>query len=708
MKKQIFILIIVCLSLIFIWFHKGLIFGGGEEGIPFYNLDTTMTLYSSSWKDTGTGFPGGDEINRLPFFVVLKFFYDRGIPGYVDQAILFFVLMIVGVLSMYFLLSETVGKDLKNKYPILPFAGAFFYLLNPFSMIQVWGRGLYMQFFPFAYIPLFLLLFILGLKKKSFKYIFFISLANFLFAGTYGNLSYVTSSWLVVFIYSFWHFWENKGKKERIFTVIFFVFTLLGWFVTNAWWLLPYFHTASDLVAALGQLEQNLGSLMGVSRALPPLGVLRLLHNGFLYDAQIYGPIYSNFVFVLISFVPLFLVVFSISKFRKLRSFKFYATLLIITLFMSFGTNPPLGWLYKFLFTHISFMQIYRSPYEKIGIDLMVVYSAFFALGISVVADRLKRVVRNEKVVIFVILFLVSGVYCWPMWKGIFAGGVKITTWVKVPDYYKEANGWLNSQGGEFRVLHMPINPGDGVRLEWEYPFQGSDPSEFIFTKSSIGKNVSYNKIYYNVLLERFGKLFKGAYGPDPDITNSKFRQKEFSSELAELGVKYIILHHDENVVVSSMKTVEDTQADLSKDKEIKKVKTFGNLDIYQVNIPKNVSLVYSPDADTSFLKVSPDLYKVDVKNAKEETRIYLLNLFSSNWELIKEGEVINTHDRVFSYANSWSVKGNGNYSFVLQYKPQSYVNTGMKITAAYLLLFAVLMEGKMLMGRLDLFRNKI
>ncbi|HEX7042063.1 MAG TPA: hypothetical protein VF189_02345 [Patescibacteria group bacterium] len=707
MRKQILLLIIICLSLIFIWFHKGLIFAGGEEEIPFYNLDTTMNLYSSSWKDTGTGFPGGDEINRVPFFISLKFLYDRGIPGYIDQAVLFFTLMMVGVISVYLLIYESVGRELKDKYPYLPFSGAVFYLLNPFSMIQVWGRGLYMQFFPFAYIPLFLWLFILGVKKKSFKYIFFISLANFLLAGTYGNLSYVTSSWLIVFMYSFWYFWDHKNKADRIFVVVFFILSLLGWFITNIWWILPYLNTTSDLAAALGQLEQNLGSLIGVSRALPISGVLRLLHNGFLYKAEIYGPIYSNFLFVLISFIPLFLLVISVPEFKKLKSFKFYITLLIFTLFMSFGANPPLGWLYKWFFTHISFMQIYRSPYEKIGIDLMLAYSVFFSLGISMVAKKLKGLAGGEKKVVFVILFLVSGVYCWPMWKGIFAGGVKITTWVKVPDYYREADDWFNAQPGDFRILHMPINPGDGVRLEWEYPFQGSDPSEYLFTKSSLAKNVTYNKIYYNILLERFGKLFKGAYGPDPDISKSDFKQESFIKELSELAIKYIVLHHDENTMISSMKTVDETINDLNKEKGIKKLKTIGKLDIYSVDIPQNISLVYSPDTLTSFIKLSPDHYKIDVKDAKGLTNIYFLNLFNSNWELFKDGSVVDTHGRIYSYANSWKVTGRGDYSLELKYKPQNYVNLGMKISVVYLLIFALFVEGREIMGKLHLFKKQ-
>src|SRR3990167_9425350 len=117
--KQIFLLIFLCLTLTLIWFHKGLIFAGGEDGIPFYNLEKTVEYYGSVWHETGTGFPAVNTA-RIPIFSFLKIFYQLGIPGFVLQAFLFFLLMSVGTISVYFLIPKInkirkSGKRAKGK-----------------------------------------------------------------------------------------------------------------------------------------------------------------------------------------------------------------------------------------------------------------------------------------------------------------------------------------------------------------------------------------------------------------------------------------------------------------------------------------------------------------------------------------------------------------------------------------------------------------
>ncbi|MCH7730824.1 DUF3367 domain-containing protein [Patescibacteria group bacterium] len=379
--------------------------------------------------------------------------------------------------------------------------------------------------------------------------------------------------------------------------------------------------------------------------------------------------------------------------------FKFYLSLFLISLFVVLGSNPPLGFAFEWIFTTLPPLQVFRNPYEKMGLIFLLAYTPFFSIGCikaSLVIDKIVKkkfssLLISSFLIMALILILVSGVYVWPMWKGIFAGGVKMNVWVRVPSYYKQANDWLNRQEGEFRLIHFPLNAGDGIKYTWENSYQGTDPSEFLFSKHSIAKNVAFNKPYYNVLLERFGKLAKNAYGPDPDITNSEFRSEEFYQELEKLNVKYIILHFDVDTQLLRLDPADKMADYLSKQKNIKKVQSFGQLEIYEVKRSSKINLILSEDAETNYARINPATYEVIVNNIDNRpVKLNFLDLFDPSWEASINGETVKEHTKVFSYANSWIIdESDEEYKVVIKYKPQDYFKSGLKISLITLSLMA-------------------
>src|SRR3989338_2263220 len=226
--RDLLILVLLCLLIVFLWFQKGLIFAGGEEGIPFYNLNQTVQLISYSWQDTSAGYTNQLVINRMPYFSFLSIFTSFGFPNFFVQALHFLIIMITGTISLYFLIRVTIYDELESKenfyFKLMPLVAAIFYLLNPFSMTQIWGRGLYMQFFPFALFPLFLILFILGIKKRNFLYGTIALVSSVILSAAFDNISYALSLWFVIFLYAFFYLIKHFNKKEIIFTVAFFTF----------------------------------------------------------------------------------------------------------------------------------------------------------------------------------------------------------------------------------------------------------------------------------------------------------------------------------------------------------------------------------------------------------------------------------------------------------------------------------------------------
>ncbi|MEK7616872.1 MAG: alpha-(1-_3)-arabinofuranosyltransferase family protein [Patescibacteria group bacterium] len=700
MFRDLLILIFIILTIVFLWFSKGLIFAGGEEGIPFYDLDKTMQFVSYAWQDISGGLPTQLNLNRIPYFSFLKIFYLIGLPGFLVQALHFFIIMSAGTIAIYFLLRETVGKELSSKennlFKLVPLIGAIFYLLNPFSMTQIWGRGLYLQFFPFALFPFVLLMFILGLKNKNLIFGLLGLLASVFFAGSFGNPSYIFSFWIIIFICLIFYIIKNPDKKNIFFSVIYFLFMLAGWVLSHMWWIYPFIKISSNQFSqALNNTEVNVGTLTGISKDYQLHSLLRLIHEGYFYRDQKFGVSYSSLPFILISWIIPLAALFSYKTFKKLKVFLFFSILFLFSLFICLGANKPTGWLFVPIFKTFPIFQAFRNPFEKFGIVLTIAYAPFFAIGVAVISKKMGRVFKNtvsSYTILLVLIFLVCGVFLWPIWTGQFtAGGIKISPWVQVPNYYTDLNHWLNEQQDDGRIIHFPINPGDGLRYSgWEHPYQGIEPGEYIFDRPSIGKNGQSLKLYYNVLLQRFNKFQPLVYGPDPDITHSEFRSEHLYEELAKLNVRYIILHKDVDPEVGLLGSFEPVEKYLETQKNIKKINSFGKLDIYKVEISSDIHLIYSPQAKVQYTRINPTLYIADIAS-EEPFDLYFLENFDPNWQVNIDGLEIKEHNKLFSYANSWKINKIGNFFVEIKYKPQDYVNWGMRISKGAVLLLSLI-----------------
>ncbi|OGM76866.1 hypothetical protein A2210_00560 [Candidatus Woesebacteria bacterium RIFOXYA1_FULL_40_18] len=674
---SIIILSILPLILVLIWFRNGLLFAGGEEGMSFYNLSKNLSLISYPWYDANGGYAMSILLPRVPFYSFLELFYKFGLEGYVLQALVFYLLMVTGSLSVYYLIKEIITPKLPTEaQKIIPFISAVFYLFNPYSLTQVWGRGLLAQMFSFALLPLFLLLVILGFKKRKFFYALLAVFASFILSPTFVLITQIIVIWTPVSIYFVYSFIISKDKESRVFIFQYSIFLIVIWTFTHAWWLIPTFKIAGQYFSPVSNnLQENIGTLLGVSPYFTLSYVIRLTQKFIIFTANTYGEIYSTFFFQAISWLVPITAVFSIAYLRKIKILMFFLILFLLGLFVSLGSNPPLGYFFVLVFKRFSFLQAFRNPYEKFGIVLMLAYTPFFALGLYRLNELTKK--RFSNIILYLIIFLVCGVFVWPLWKGQFSGK---NAWTKVPGYYKEADIWLSANAGDGRLIQVPLIGGDGVIYNWEHPYQGIEPGEFLFTPSSIGRNVVVNKIYYNVLLQRFGNFAPYSFGPDPDISKSEFKSKELWQELAKLNVRYIVFHNDlYDSVIGEKKTKEDFRRYLSSQRNIKKVKTFGELDIYEVAFSDEIRHIYSPQVKTEYLKINPTLYEVKMLEEKSAD-LHFLELFDPNWIAYQEDGTVLEHNKVFSYANSWEIKDSSSKIFI-KYKPQDYVNLGTKIS---------------------------
>lgn len=685
---QVSSIVFLVIIIIFLWFRRGLIFAGGEEGIFFYNLVKHQELISHTWYDVGTGAPVIAFLARVPYFSILSFLNKNGFQTVILQAATFFILMITGTVSVFYLVKEAlVAKLKKEEKTLIPFIAGVFYLLNPYSMSQVWGRGLYPQFFSFALTPLFLLLFIKALKEKKFAYLIIANIASFYLASAFTLITQVVVLWVPVFVYFVFHMFTQKNKKETFHAIFYFSFLLVTWFFVHAWWLSPNYIGVKEIYSsALANEKENLGTLLGVSPHFSISYVIRLMQKYQFHIAKTYGEIYSTAVFKIISWLIPIIALFSISYFKKIKTLKFFLGLFFLGLFVVLGANKPFGKIFVWFFSNFPLFQAFRNPYEKFGLVFLLACTPFFALGLVHFSKTLSR--RFSNLVLLGALVVTCGIFVWPIWTGDFAGK---SAWVKVPDYYRQADNWLAAQGGEFRIIQMPLITGDGIRYNWEFPYKGIESGDYLFSRLSIGRNISINKKYYNVLLQRLGGFRENKYGPDPDLSKSDFASEKFYQELAKLGVSYIVLHKDVDYKLSGSPSPGEAESYLENQEKIEKVKSFGELDIYKVDIDDEISLVYSPGQAIEYLKKSPTEYIVTVRGATEPFEIYFLNLYNDGWKAFVDGREIIDHYEVFSYANAWKVNREGNFEVLIKYIPQNAVDKGWRITRYSLLTILIL-----------------
>lgn len=487
-----YILLLSLTSLIIasIWFRDGNLFVGAEEGISFYNLEYEMKhAISTVWLENFLGMPYFSEISKWPLFSVLLFLNKLGVSSFFLQVLVFFMLVWGSFISVYFLLKQTLGDVYKLRF--VSFIGSMFYLCNPYTISQVWMRGLYTQFFAYLYYPVFLLLFVLMLKTRKLVYLFLILIISFFFSPAMGNPTYFVSLWTLAGVYFVYHlFFESAGNRKRGVSFALSAGLFFGWMLINSWWLFTMFIFAPSAYLTSGSgFDNSLESLIAVGSQNPFINVIRLYHELHFETLAVYGDFYKQPFNILISFITPITLLFAIF-YRNNKQIFFYGFLFIFGLIVCLGANPPFGNIFIFFFQKISLLQIFRNPYEKFGLVFLLSYTGLFALGFSALLKILGKKAKKSYLGL-IIPIVIMGYFCWPIWTG---SVINWGTQVNVPEYYKQVDNWIKEKNlSDERTFFTPYLSDLGSFYKWESgQYHGNDPMFQIFQDPVItqtGKN---------------------------------------------------------------------------------------------------------------------------------------------------------------------------------------------------------------------------
>ncbi|MBU1032030.1 YfhO family protein [Patescibacteria group bacterium] len=685
-KKYHLILIpLISLIIIFCWFYEGkLISNGSEEDLSIFHSEKSAQYYSTFWYPVGTGFKTPFHFVRYPTFFVLGILEQNDVPAFFRQALLLWVLMVAGIGGMYFFLKKCFRISTN-----LSLIGSMFYLLNVYSMTQVWKRFLYHGIFAWAYLPLFIFLWVKWIDSKKIIWLFIFLLTSLFFSYTFSQPAFIITIWSPAAVFILFRAWQLRSKVNEVVNIFLKAGVgLLLWCVVNIWWLYPMLTLGSTWNETTGQTWQSdLSSLHAVSKSFPVWEVLLLRQSWYLSSENDFGSFYQNPLVFLLSILVLYFVVRAIVKLKQYPYRGFVLILAFVALFISKGTSFPFGYTFFYLlFSNFNFTTAFRNSYEKFGIVWLFAYTILFTLGFSNFLSSLKP---NKRFfiaggILFLILILVL-----PFWSG---GVFPKKHRLNIPQYYNDANNYLNQRSNlsnPNRVFHIPFL----VELErsiYTWGYIGQDPSQNLLNQESV--TTPKIPLYYSIakLQLRF-------------LNNEKFPKL-----LGLLSVDNVILHKDN---IYPKINIEETIKSIEKWEGLRSKKEVGELIIYSLDeklinpriyaagfavsvssIEEGLAKIISDQFDTkqevfivgnnfvipslmetipliTFEKISADRYLVKIKEAKNPFVLVLNNTFDKLWQATIDNQIINKHFIVNGFANGWLIEKIGDYSIDIRLK---------------------------------------
>lgn len=571
--------------LVFIWFRDGNTLGAGETGNPFYNLRQMFAISGYAWGNQVLGGNSGLTVTSGLFWGVLYGLNGIGIPGVLLQAGFFFICLNMGMFATYLLVKE-VFPGIKRWSALL---AALFYIFNPFSLMNIWNRFLTNTILFYAFMPLSIWLIVNGLKSKKYSNAILLSLVTAILSFAFAAPAQTIIFWGLFFFTVVFYFFIIE---KTFFALKFFLLGAVSWVLFNFWWIsqqisFRFSETYTVSTASFFTDAGNFRALTSLSDSLGQIGnVFLLLHGPFFTDATdmpySWPLIYTRVPALILQWAVFLLVLFIAIRNIKNKWVFYFLSLFLLGILASKGIALPMGELFNYMFQYLSILNFFRNPFEKLGILLPFAFAPLFAYSFMKLTGKIFRA--------FLILFIFV-FYGWPFWTGlVFSSGnppannPEINYEIIVPEYYREANAWLNDQEGEFRFISFPLG-GEGIFHTWEKGYAGIEQSGLLFDRP----NISYNTTipYYSDAIE--------------GLEETLMKNDDFAKVASLFNVRYILVRDDVDYKKSGLRNPETVKKRLetlaqAKDTNISFAKRFGNLYIYEIDESQFVPRIYASE----------------------------------------------------------------------------------------------------------------
>ncbi len=492
MKKLFLFILIISTIIVAVWFKDGYILGYAEDGIIFYHISNYFHQSQYTWMEyPGLGSPSLNLVASKPTLGILSYLQSVGLQGFLIQAGVLWFLLVSSGIGICLLVRE-LFPTLPNKYILL---SVLFYWFNPISMVDVWNRFLLNYIFFFAILPIGSYFYIKGLKNGRYRWILIFNILLIFYSYAFSYVAFSILFWIWLILVTFFYILFNKDWRIRIFSIKYFLLTLVLFSLVNSWWVLPIVKVnisgGSNPTADLFAKQNNLSILEALSKSIGNLkDIFKLTNISFLSSDSLnwvkiyYSPILYIIGYALVAAVLLFIIK------KKNKGAFLLGSLFLISIFLSKGNSPPFGEIYSFIFNNILIFQVFRNPFEKFGFILAL------STGMIIGASIYELTYQNKggiKQFIFPFYFIAIFFYLgFPLYSGLVltnkfppTNNYSIGFKVKVPNYYKEADDWLVSRGNNFRYIGFPIKY-EGITYNWEKGYAGVELPVALFSTPGI------------------------------------------------------------------------------------------------------------------------------------------------------------------------------------------------------------------------------
>lgn len=720
MKKVSFLIVALATLLVVIWFQDGVIMGTAEDSLIFHNISYFLPESQFSWMEhPGLGRATIGLTAARPTYEAITFLYRLGIPNFIIQAFVLWVILVTAGLGIYLLVKEFF-PTLSDRYT---FISILFYWFNPLSLVSVWNRFLSDYIFSFGLLPIAAFVFIKGLNSKRYLWLFILVLILPFYSFAFTYLAFTILLWIFFFFISLLFCLTHWQAGRNLFYLKYFLLSLFLFSLTNFWWIgqlasLNIFNNINSSVMNF-DIRSNLGTLDALSNKLGNLSDIFRLHNAsFLNEnSPVWVKVFHLPPFMLIQFFVGGLILYSIMKGIKKTSVLILGGIIFVSIYLAKGTNPPFGEVYQFIFANIPFLQVFRNPFEKAS--FMLSLSASLLIGYAVF-NLSQQIPKFKHLLYFIFLGIIVVVWGFPFYTGLVftsseppANNPQIGYRVKVPSYYQEADQWLANKGNNFRFIGFPLGD-EGITYNWEKGYSGVELSSALFSTPGILHNTAVP--YYHDLV--------------PEIQPILLSDRNFIRLANILNSRFFFVRHDINHAIRKMENpavIDNNFVAREQNQEVKKRATFGqltfwenlkwhdrtfypgirivgsvkkqqveellNVDVDQGQVLVNASNIPVLDNNSivkiSYKRINPTKYVIHIQNSSPFILVFS-ELFNDVWQASYKGGVYQ-HIRVNFYANGWIIDKTGESDVIIEYLPQRLLDTGEKISiGSYLFVVAI------------------
>ncbi len=624
---------------------------------PWPNAASLMDIAAKhffSWVGSnGFGNPNTGNADFF-FYVYAAVATFVGRSGHAGQVIILY-LGFVGCIGGMYMLARSLGF---TKISSL-IAGAF-YVISPMVMSGMPLEIVNLRVLPFyigAPILLSMVVRVLGSSSSKRHLAAFGVLSVVLGSVGYSSLQYFILYLLLVLIYSMFAFstaWSNYESRIRIIrrTFALLLITLLA----NLYWL-SYF--LSDLRGAYVSRAEPMFSDASLVR-----GFSVKLIDGFRmlpYPGQAsISPWLSHYYTMWYTFIIFGFAVIAVFAFlnpKTKRAAIFPGLVLGVSLFLVKGIRPPLKQVGEGIFLYFPYItRLFRNP---MYFEMLVVLALALLVGLS--CGELIRMAGSKSsklsTVTMVTVVILLGIYGWQFLIG---GPMRsqpkdaVSQTIKVPVYYTELSRFLKQRNSNYRVLSIPTFTRQDVFVSyrWQKLYVGIPPLN-VWSGKPVLRSVypGYNGV---------DPVFDAVLRPD----SGSVSQDATRLILTIANVRYITLHNDTDWgyinKTDPNKKGQDSHSFISTSNFLKQIKTFGKIDLYEVDSKYFLPRVYSmTDLDI----VNGDRDDLSTLFSLDRFSLTKCFLFESNFKDTK-GDVLSkkTQDVFIMNSSSSMVSDNSEY----------------------------------------------